>query len=719
MTCRLRHLLLAGLLLCSLPAAAANFQTKADLLLDHEVAAPGQTIMAGVRLKMPAGWHTYWQNPGDSGMATKVTWQLPRGVTAGDIQWPVPEKHDFEGFITYVYHDVVVLRVPLTIGADAPLGPTEIRAALEWLECKETCIPGEGEVSAALALAREPRKSANAPVLDDWAKRLPVKSDDLKVTALWQDGDSPDERKLVLSAMAPAGVKLADFFPHLDQSVEIGAATEVLSDTAIELNLRKTVLRFGEAVWPRTIAGVLTTKAGAPVPAYQFSTTVEAGGPAETGEVPAATNPGAAVTAPAPPVSFLQMLFYAFIGGLILNIMPCVLPVIALKILGFVQQSKEAPGRVRMHGVVHTVGVLASFLGIGVIAALLNLAYGQQFQDARFLVVLCVLMTLISLNLFGVFEVVLGGGVLTAASASSSQHGYAGTFFNGLLATILATSCSAPILGTALGFALKGGQSPWVTVMFFVTIGAGMALPYLLLSLQPGWLKFLPKPGTWMERFKVFMGFPMLATAVWLFTLAADHFADDGPLWLGIFLVLVSLAAWIFGQFYQRGLTRRGLALAASVGVLVMAYFYALEGQVNWRSERSSPASTGPVVTTAGLTWLPWSHEAIAEARAKGHPVLVDFTADWCVTCQVNKKTSIEIESVASKLKAINAVTLRADWTRQDDRIRNELEVFGRGGVPMVLVYSARAGEPPRLLPELLTPGIVMEALDQAAAAGE
>lgn len=701
-------------MLAAFAAHGADFQTQADLLLDHEVAAPGQTILAGVRLKMPAGWHTYWRNPGDSGMATKITWQLPRSVTAGDIQWPVPEKHDFEGFFTYVFHDVVVLRVPLTIGADVPLGPTEIRAAVEWLECKETCIPGKGEVSAALTLAREPRKSANAAILDDWAKRLPAKSDELKVTARWQEGESPEERKLILSAVVPAGVKLADFFPHLDKSVEIGAATEVLSETETEINLRKTVMRFGEAAWPQTIAGILTTKAGAAVPAYEFAAAIT-GEPVRASTGGAVASSGAPASGPAAAVSFWQMLLYAFIGGLILNIMPCVLPVIALKILGFVQQSKEAPGRVRMHGVVHTLGVLFSFLGIGIIAALLNLAYGQQFQDARFLVVLCVLMTLVSLNLFGVFEVVLGGGALTAASSAAHQGGYAGTFFNGFLATILATSCSAPILGTALGFALKGGQAPWITVVFFVTIGAGMALPYLLLSVQPRWLKLLPKPGTWMERFKVFMGFPMLATAVWLFTLAADRFDEDGPLWLGIFLVLVSLAAWIFGQFYQRGVNRRGLALATALGVLVVGYAYALEGQLKWRGDRTAATAPGTVVTAAGLTWSPWSHAAIAEAQAAGRPVLVDFTANWCVTCQVNKKTSIEIESVFAKLKEINAVTLRADWTRQDDRIRTELEAFGRGGVPMVLVYSADPKATPQLLPELLTPGTVLDALSKAA----
>lgn len=719
MTCRFRHLLLAGVLFCALPAAGADFQTEADLLLDHEVAAPGQTILAGVRLKMPAGWHTYWQNPGDSGMATKITWRLPRGVTAGDIQWPVPEKHDFEGFITYVYHDVVVLRVPLTIGADAPLGPTEIRASLEWLECKETCVPGKGEVSAALTLAREPRKSANAAILEDWAKRLPVKSDDLKVTARWQDGESPDERKLVLSAVVPAGVTLADFFPHLDKSVEIGAATEVLSETATEINLRKTVMRFGEAAWPQTIAGILTTAAGAAVPAYEFTTTIT-DGPARALTDGAVASSGAPASGPAAAVSFWQMLLYAFVGGLILNIMPCVLPVIALKILGFVQQSKEAPGRVRMLGLVYGVGVLCSFLALAALVIGVRLGgnaagWGMQFQSPQFLVVMTLLVTLVALNLFGVFEVTPGTGVMNAASQLSSREGASGAFFNGVLATVLATPCTAPFLAPALGFALNPSQPIWLVVLFFLTIGAGLAFPYVLLSFEPRWLKFLPKPGPWMERFKNAMGFPMLATAVWLFTLSAPRFGRGGELWLGLFLVLIALAVWIWGEFVQRGRKRTGAAMAVAGVVALTAYFFVLESKLTWRSPQVAAATTtGDELVINGVRWQRWSPDIVARLQAAGTPVVVNFTADWCLTCHTVVEPAIESAEVQAKVKELGAVLVYADYTNTPEELTKELQKFGRAGVPLVLVYPGKVNAEPEVIPDSVVTTIFRGSLLEA-----
>ena len=271
MTCRLLKILLPILLLAGWNAPGAATQTRVELLLDHEVAAPGQTIIAGVSMTMPEGWHTYWRNPGDSGKATEIKWQLPNGITAGEIQWPVPEKYESEGFFTYVFHKEVVLRVPLTIGPDATLGPTAIRATVDWLECKELCLPGTGEVSESLTLAKEARKSAAAEVIEAWSKRLPVNSPELTAAARWADETSADERQLIIEARLPAGVAIADFFPHLDKSVEIGATTEISDSTAVTVVIRKSVTRFGEAAWPKLIAGSLISKPGSSVVAYELS----------------------------------------------------------------------------------------------------------------------------------------------------------------------------------------------------------------------------------------------------------------------------------------------------------------------------------------------------------------------------------------------------------------------------------------------------------------
>jgi thiol:disulfide interchange protein DsbD len=412
------------------------------------------------------------------------------------------------------------------------------------------------------------------------------------------------------------------------------------------------------------------------------------------------------------------MLLYAFIGGLILNIMPCVLPVIALKILGFVGESRSDPRHVRKLGLVYALGVLVSFatlaaVVIGVKTAGHRAGWGMQFGSPVFVVCLTTLVMLVALNLFGVFEVTLGGRALDAAGGLASKHGAAGAFFNGVLATALATPCTAPILSIALGFAFA--QKAPVILLMFLAVGVGLAAPYVVLSWNPAWLKFLPKPGAWMEKFKIAMGFPMLATAVWLFNLAAGSYGKS-VLWLGVFLVMVAFAAWIFGEFVQRGRTRKGVALAILLILLIGSYAFALENQLNWRAPITAPDTTSPLKESPdGIAWQRWSPEAVAKARSEGRPAIVDFTADWCLTCQVNKKTSIETSSVRAKLKSMNAVALLGDYTHFPENISAELNRFGRAGVPLVLIYPKNPATPPIVLPEILTPGIVLDALDRAA----
>jgi thiol:disulfide interchange protein DsbD len=337
----------------------------------------------------------------------------------------------------------------------------------------------------------------------------------------------------------------------------------------------------------------------------------------------------------------------------------------------------------------------------------------MQFQNAPFLVVLTLLVTLVAMNLFGVFEVNLGAGAMGVAGELASKQGATGAFFNGILATALATPCTAPFLGVALGFAFA--QSPAIIVLMFSMVALGLAAPYVILSWRPGWLKFLPKPGVWMEKFKVAMGFPMLATAIWLFSLTIPHFGKEDAFWLGLFLVLLALAAWVWGEFVQRGTRRKTLALVISVLLVSVSYGYVLEGKLDWRSPRRPLASTGGVADPGGISWTPWSAQAVQEARAEGRPVFVDFTADWCVTCQVNKKSSIEIPSVRAKLKEINAVPLLGDYTLEDEKIGAELKRFHRAGVPLVVVYPKNPKAPAIVLPEFLTPTIVLKALDKAA----
>ena len=323
--------------------------------------------------------------------------------------------------------------------------------------------------------------------------------------------------------------------------------------------------------------------------------------------------------------------------------------------------------------------------------------WGMQMQNKWFLLFLSGLMTLVALNLFGVFEISLGGKTLTAADSMARRQGSTGAFANGMLMVALATPCLAPMLGTAIGFALT--QPALVVLLVFVTVAVGLASPYVVLSFKPGWLRFLPKPGAWMESFKVAMGFPMLVAAIWLMTLAGGHFGDksEGVLRVALMLALIALAAWVFGEFIQRGTRRRVLAGFFAV-FFVGAGFGCL------------------FVFQDKLDWKPWSKAAVAKARAEGHPVLVDFTADWCLTCKVNKRTSIEIDSVRDKVEATRVMVFKGDFTDKNPAMAEFIKSYGRPGVPLVLVYSPNTNEEPQILPELLTPGIVLDALSNAAA---
>jgi thiol:disulfide interchange protein DsbD len=713
-----RNLLSLAVLMLGLVCAHAA-HTQVQLLLSAETAKPGDTIWAGVDLKMEPGWHTYWKNPGDAGQATEIKWQLPAGVTAGEIQWPLPEKLPPAEVTTYGYENEVMLLVPLTLASNLPAGPLNLAAKVSWLECKESCIPASAGVQVVLNVGNENKTSADAAAIESWNSRVPKPWPNLTIQAWWEKTTNDDTRNLIIGLPSDSNEldRSDDFFPDSNDNFEVQALTEsialaVLQKTTREIYLRKSVKKFS-GDWPKEISGVWFIQKGITAKSYAIKFPIADQAPAnEIISAPAVSSPSL------PAQSLWQMLLFAFIGGLILNIMPCVLPVIALKILGFVSEAKSEPRRVRNLGLIYAAGVLLSFLAlaalvIGVKAAGNHAGWGMQFGSPVFIVCLTTLVTLVALNLFGVFEVILGGSALNTAGELASKHGAAGAFFNGVLATVLATPCTAPFLGAALGFAFA--QSAVVIVLIFLTVGLGLASPYILLSWNPAWLKFLPKPGAWMEKFKIAMGFPMLATVVWLFNVAASSYGKN-VLWLGIFLVVVAFAAWIFGEFVQRGRARKGVALALVLILLAGGYAFALEKELDWRTAMPDTSTTGSLKESAdGIDWQRWSPEAVATARAAGKVVLVDFTADWCLTCQVNKKTSIEISSVREKIKSLNAVALLGDYTHFPDAITTELNRYHRAGVPLVLVYPKSADAAAIVLPEVLTPGIVLDALDRAA----
>ncbi|MEO1863435.1 MAG: thioredoxin family protein, partial [Verrucomicrobiia bacterium] len=683
-------------------AGVAKPATTVKLLLSHDAAKPGSTVMAGLALTMDDGWHTYWINAGEAGFATSVEWELPKGVTAGQVQWPMPGKFTAFGSIGYGYHDKTILLVPLAIAADIAPGQATISGKVSWLECKELCTPRDQQVSATLTIAGTAKLSADAAELDATKKKLPKADVRLAVKAWWDGAVKDDERTLLIEFDAGQAGADADFFSMPSESFDVSPESEVTASGDAKVRIKKTVMKF-EGAWPRELAGlaVRSLKDHDKTEAFEVKFPILASASGAAGTTMSQTPPPATADK-----SLWRMLLYAFIGGLILNVMPCVLPVISLKILGFVNQSKESPARVRLLGMLYGAGVVVSFLVlagvvIGVKSAGELASWGMQMSNPQFVVLLTVLIMLVALNLFGLFEVTLGS-VGAAAGSVATREGAGGAFFNGVLATVLATPCTAPFLAPALGFAFT--QTAAVIVLIFVTVALGLAFPYVALSWNPKLLRFLPKPGLWMEKFKVAMGFPMLATGVWLFTVSIEYYGGR-VLWFGIFLTVIAMAAWVFGEFFQRGIKRRGLALGIAGALTLGGVVFGLEGQMQWRTPTDPLAAKAGVVQDfpGGIRWHRWSPEAVAKAREAGQPVLVDFTAKWCATCIWNKKTSIDIESVGAVMADKNFKAFRADYTRRPDYITEELRDRGRAGVPLVLVFPADKTREPEMLPELLT----------------
>jgi thiol:disulfide interchange protein DsbD len=656
-------------------------------------------------MDMPAGWHTYWKNGGDAGEATEIKWTLPPGITAGAIQWPVPAKEtDTAGdtsLVTYIYTNTVVLLTPLTLDKSISPGPQTITATASWMECADICVIAKSDVTATLTVGDMATTSGDAATIAAWRDKLPKPDSTHSASAHWDDAP-PKDNSRGLTIEWNTNVTGADFYPDSNGVYEVDGMTQTSPKTNGTIELHKTVKKTG-AAWPNEIDGVLAGDAGSgrfgleEHFVLQAAATVPVSKPAEAAPPPPATT------------GFLVIKILAcFLGGLILNVMPCVLPVIALKTLGFIDQSKEKPGRVKQLGAMYGIGVLFSFLVLAGLAIVAQRAggvanWGDAFRNPQFQIIITVLMTLIALNLFGVFEIHLGGKVLGAAHDLSGREGFAGAFFNGVLATLLATPCTGPFLGTAMAFALS--QSPLIIMLAFLAAGLGLALPFVLICWNPRLLKLLPKPGAWMEKFKNAMGFPMLATVVWLLWVSSKRESDE--LWLGLFLVVIALAAWIWGQFVQRG--RRGRTVAMVICLLLVgsAYGYILEGQLQWRAPLQAKET--------GIEWKVWSPEAVEKARSAGHPVFVDFTAKSCITCNLNLASSIEIDRTRAKLKEIGAVAFKADYTDADPAIGAELRRFNTSGVPLVLVYSKDLNEAPQVLPTFLTPTIVLDALDKAA----
>jgi thiol:disulfide interchange protein DsbD len=660
------------------PAQAVKVgPVEARLVAEDVSIQPGRPFTVALLLSMEPDWHVYWKNPGDSGLPTTLDWDLPPGFTAGPTRWPVPERFVSEGLVTYGYSGRVVLMAEITPPARLQTGTSlKLRVRAGWLACRVECTPGKATLEVALAV------KAGAPVADaPWARiiaetrsRLPLRGEtgtfsatagSRQVTLHWTGASLPKEAHAL-------------FYPDAAGQVRLTSSQEVTDDGS---TLRLHMEREKGAAPLQRLTGILVTAGPRGNQAFEVDVPV--------------------VQAPAEARGFIAALLLAFVGGLILNLMPCVLPVISLKVLSF-----KASAR---HGLLFALGVLVSFWIIaGVLVGLRSggrlLGWGFQFQDPAVVMVTGILFFLIGLNLFGVFEV---GTFLTRLGGVSRGKGNgAASFLSGMFATAVATPCTAPFMGAALGYALT--HSLEASFGVFSALALGMAAPYLVLSVVPGLVSRLPKPGPWMETFRQVMAFPMMAAAVWMVSvLAALAGASAVILLLGAMLA-AGMGAWVWGRW--GAIHRPGAVRAAAGSIAILLAVGGTAAAAGLLPAASSVPVEAARVGSAARSWEPWSPERVDELRQRGTPVFLDFTAKWCLSCQVNEKVALDNPAVRKRFEQAGIVTLRADWTDSNDAIARALAGFGRASVPLYVFYP-RGGKDAVILPELLTPGTVVAAI--------
>jgi thiol:disulfide interchange protein/DsbC/DsbD-like thiol-disulfide interchange protein len=666
---------------------------KAELLADTNAVVPGKPFTVGLLLRMAPGWHTYWKFPGDAGIPTELKWKLPSGWKVGEIQWPIPLKLSEPGDIQiYGYHDEVLLMQAITPPASISDSTITLAAEANWLVCEKICIPGNASVQVALPVSAA-GTPANTELFARFRRLLPQDMPGSKtVSTDWRRAGA--DLFFTVTSETLANYPVADFFPLPEGDVVVGHpgvesrnGTEVTFRIPIETGDSSSInglVIFGQrendndrAAW--RVAG----------------------------------TPVASATSSPPARGVLTFLLFGFLGGIILNLMPCVLPVISLKIFGFIQHAGQSRSKILRSGIAFAGGIFAWFVGLALLLIGLKIAGhditwgGFQFTNPYFVLVLSVIVLVFALNLFGVFEIALPQSATSGLLGWTGAQGDVGSFFQGVFATVLATPCTAPFLGTALGFAFA--QPPHIILAMFVAIAAGMSAPYLLLCAQPAWLRFLPKPGPWMVHVKQFMGFLLLATLLFLLYVLGAQRGLEGAIWASCFLLIIGVACWMKGAFIVPTATARKRAV-----VLVLMLALVLASGVYFIAGKFRAATIASADSQLRGDWQAFTPQRLQAELGQGHTVFVDFTAAWCLTCKFNEANVLESSAVREAFQRHAIVKLKADWTNGDPVITKLLRQFGRPGVPLYVLYPGKAGKP-IVFPELLTKSMVLEKLETAS----
>ena len=687
-----RDLMVVLLLALFVPAMAFALESNVQqspratvsLVSEYAAVSPGQELRIGLRQRLAPHWHTYWKNPGDAGSPPNITFTVPDGASVGAIAWPGPDRFIIGPVASYGYENEIVFPMTLRVPQDAqPGSQLRVDANADWVVCEKECIPEEGKFQLTLPVEASARPAGDAI-------RAAFKTFDARQpqAAPWKAAVSASDSTLQIvvrgEGIAGQAVRSALYFPDSWGIVD-HVAQQTLTVGQGELTLSTTK---GQGYTPGPSSGLLMiTDGGGQKRWFALDLT------------PAATL----ASAPAARLPLWQMALFAFLGGLILNLMPCVFPVLAIKATAVAGMSGGDRRAVRMSGVFYTLGVLAAFMALALALLAVRaggsaVGWGFQFQSPLFVTAICWLMLAIGLNLSGVFEV--GGALAGAGQDLTQKKGHAGSFFTGLLAVIVATPCTAPFMGAAIGSALVAPA--YVSLVVFAMMGLGLALPFLLLGIFPQAARRLPRPGQWMVTLRQAMAFPMYATAAWLLWVLAQQASEAGLRLALAGSVLVGLVGWLVGLGQHARTQRwwpRGGALAGVAGLIGLMVIL-----------HTSGPSAAPSASQAS-TAEPYSAERLAALRAEGKPVFVNMTAAWCITCLVNERTTLSSAAVQQAMQEREVVYMKGDWTNRDPAITAFLQSFGRDGLPFYAYYPS--GKAPVVLPPVLTQAIVTDSFEQ------
>ncbi len=663
------------------PGPVKSQHITAELVSLSPSIAPGGVQQVGLVITLEQKWHVYWKNAGDAGNPPSIAWTLPQGITAGPLQFPIPTRLPNGPLMDFGYEDAVAFPVQISAAKGQKPGQVHLDAHVRWLVCREVCIPGKAHLGLTLNVA--PGAPVGQPVgllgesLSLLPKPLPA---DAKLTV---KGGKTD---FVLTLNSGQSEADAEFYPDEQDQIVNAASQDVTSlPNGVELRVK----RAPELTkLPDQLHGLLRIS---DKEAYEVSAPIV---PGEVAEAPG--KPGAAPATSG--VTTITAIGLAFFGGIILNLMPCVFPVLFLKGLALVQSSGEERSRLRSHGLVYTLGILVSFWAIVGVLLILRAGgsqagWGFQLQSPTFIALLAAGLFFFALSLAGQFD--LGLSLTSVGGGLAQKQGYTGSFFTGVLATIVATPCTAPLMGAAIGFALA--QPAGITFAVFTALGLGLATPYLALSFQPAWTRILPRPGAWMEILKQLTAVPLFATVIWLVWVYGRLYSSGVAVGQGVdhlalllcTLLLLAITGWALGKWPAKAGSTIAAVLIAAIGLAIPLY---------------QPKDTS-------LVWAPYTKQALDQARAAGNPVFIDFTAAWCLSCQVNERAVLKSQDVQKQFSQHHVTLLRADWTQYDAEITKELASLNRSGVPTYVIYPAATTAAADVLPELLTKDLVLSAL--------